>query len=258
VTNERALSELFRDELDRLDVSGPLQRLQYELEKPGAARVRQGRRIFMTRNRLVLLAAALVLIIGVSVFVSARANSALHPGSPVPAGTSGKTAVQQLLARPIQFKPIAAGQTCPARGPNTDGLQGGGPVYISAGSTPDTDTSWGHYGSSTLLTPPGMSGPVILRAIDLSSGRPLIEVGPFGAGPVYGTDNVNGVAVTQHAYNLLDTDHPSTTTYDVSGTPYAQWPAEYGWAHTSTGFCVGIQIDGPSFTELIRDQVTPS
>jgi hypothetical protein len=258
VTNERALSELFRDELDRLDVSGPLQRLQYELEKPGAARARQGRRIFMTRNRLVLLAAALVLIIGVSVFVSARAYSALHVGSAVPAGSGAKTTVQQLLARPIQFGHIAAGQTCPATGPTTKELVGGGPVYIAPGSTTETDTSWGHYGSSVLLTPPGMVGPVILRSIDLSSGRPLVEVGPFGAGPAYGTDNVNGVAVTQRTYVLLDTDHPPATTYDVSSTPYTQWPAEYGWAHTSTGFCVGIQIDGPSFTELIHNQVDRS
>lgn len=253
--NERALSELFRDELDRLDVSEPLQRFQIELEKPGAVRARQGRRNFMTRNRLVLLAAALILIIGVSVFVSARVFSGLRPVTTVPAGSDP---VAQLLARPIQFGHIAAGQTCPAAGPNTKELAGGGPVYIGPGSTAETDTTWGHYGSSVLLTPPGMSGPVILRAIDLSSGRPLVEVGPFGAGPVYGIDTLNGVTVMQHRYALLDTDHPPTTTYDVSSTPYTQWPAEYGWAHTSTGFCTGIQIDGPSFTELIRNQVDPS
>jgi hypothetical protein len=256
--NERALSELFIDELDRLDVSDPFQRLQIELEKPGAARARQGRRIFMTRNRTVLLAAALVLIIGVTIFVSARAFSGLHPGTTVPAGGTGKTAVEQLLARPIQFNHIAAGQTCPAGGPHTDVLEGAGPVYIGLGSTRDTDTSWGHYGSSTILTPPGMVGPVLIRATDLSSGQPLVHVGPYAAGPAVGTDNVNGGAVTRHNYTVLDTDHPPTTTYDVFNTPYVQWPEEYGWAHTSTGFCVGVQIDGPSFTELIRDHVTPS
>ena len=211
----------------------------------------------MTRNRLVLLAAALVLIIGVSVFVSARVYSALHVGSSVPAGGIG-TAVQQLLARPIQFPHVAAGQPCPTAGPSTNGLSGDGPVFIGAGDTLDTNTNWGHYGSSMLLTPPGLVGPVVIRATDLSSGRPLVQVGPFAAGPVSGTDTVNGVAVKRHGYVVLDTDHPPTTTYNFLSIPYNQWPNEVGWAHTSTGFCVGIQIDGPAFSELIRGQVDPS
>jgi hypothetical protein len=78
MTDERALSQLFRDTLDRLDVSGPSQRLQIELEKPSANLRRRGRRIFMTRNRLVLLAAALVLLVGVSVFASVRALSGIN------------------------------------------------------------------------------------------------------------------------------------------------------------------------------------
>jgi hypothetical protein len=210
-----------------------------------------------TRNRLVLLAAALVLIIGASVFVSARVYSGLHSGQTVPAVNSAKPAVEQLLARPIQFEHIAAGQTCPATGPYTNGLSGGGPVYIDAGPTRDTNTIWGHYGSSEILTPPGMVGPVVIRATDLSSGRPLVQVGPYGAGPVSGTDDVNGETVQQHAYVVLDTDHPPATTYYVSNTRYNLWPNEYGWAHTDTGFCVGVQIDGLSFTELIHNEVTP-
>lgn len=255
---ERNLGELFHEALDPEDVSGPFRRLQYAFDKPGAAGARQGRRIFMTRNRLLLLAAALVLIIGLSVFAGARAFSTFHVGSSVPAGSSSKTTVEQLLARPIQFAPIAAGQTCPPSNPDVNGLQGDGPVYIGLGSTPDTDTSWGHYGSGTLLTPAGMPGPILVRATDLSSGGSLAQVGPYAAGPVYGADTVNGVAVQRHGYVVLDTAHPPTTTYSVHNTRYVGWSNEYGWAHTSTGFCVGIQIDGPSFTELIREQVDPS
>lgn len=103
-----------------------------------------------------------------------------------------------------------------------------------------------------------MVGPVLIRATDLSSGLPLFQVGPFAAGPVYGTDTVNGTAVQRHGYVVLNTEHASTTTYDFLNAPYVHWANEYGWAHTSTGFCVGIQIDGPSFTELIRDQMDPS
>ena len=258
MTPERALIDLFHEALDAEDVAGPFQRLQLELEKPtGAVDRRRARRTFMTRNRLALLAAALVLIVGISIFVSARAYSALHVGQSVPAGGTAKSAVDQLLARPIQFSHIAAGQTCPASGPKTDVLTGLGPVFIGLGLTRDTDTKWGHYGSSTLLTPPSMAGPVLIRATDLSTGRPLAQIGPYAAGPVYGTDTVNGTAVERHGYVVLDTNHPTTTTYDFQSTPYVQWPNEYGWAHTTTGFCVGIQIDGPSFTELIRDEVNP-
>lgn len=255
---ERTLTDLFHEVLDAEDVSGPFQRLQLELDKStGAAHRRRARRTFMTRNRLVLLAAALVLIIGASVFVSSRVYSYLHVGS-VPAGSNGTTTVAQLLARPIQFSHIAAGQTCPAAGPSTQGLNGAGPVYIAGGTTPDTDTNWGHYGSSAFLTPPGLAGPVLIRVTDLSSGQPLVQVGPYAAGPVTGTDTVNGVAVERHGYIVLDTAHPPATTRNFLNNPYVAWPNEYGWAHTTTGFCTGIQIDGPSFTELINDQVNPS
>ena len=260
MSGERALVDLFHEALDAEDVARPFQRLQFELENPnGTARGRRARRTFMTRNRLVLLAAALVLIIGLTVFVSARVYGTLHVSS-VPAGTASTTTVDQLLARPIQFGHVAAGQTCPTAGPNPyAGLQGTGPVYLADGSTPDTNTDWGHYGSSIVLTPPGMVGPVLIRGTDLSSGRPLVQVGPYAAGPVSGADTVNGAAVERHGYIVvLNTGHPPTTTYTFLNKPYLQWPNEYGWAHTTTGFCVGIQIDGPSFTELISDQVNPS
>lgn len=254
---ERSLSELFIDELDRLDVSDPFQRLQIELEKPGAARARRRRRIFMTRNRLVLLAAALVLIIGVSVFVGTRVNSSLHPVTTVPGGSSGKTTVAELLARPIQFQPIAAGQICPPDGPSTNGFGGAGPVYEGGDGGWSAVTVWGIYGSSFLLTPPGLVGPVVLRAIDLDNGQPLVHTGPYAAGTVVGTDTVDGVKVNLYSALAFDTDHPPKTTYAFGGSTYVQWPTRFGWPHTQTGYCTGIQIDGPSFTELLRSGVDP-
>jgi hypothetical protein len=256
VTDERALSQLLRGELDRMDVTGPFQRLQIELEKPGAARQRRGRRIFMTRNRLVLLAAALVLLLGVGVFVSARALSELNKvGSPNPAGPVDKVAVAKLLALPLQFKPLAAGQPCPQQGPVTRGLLGSGPVF-GQGAPVDYSTTWGAYTfSEFVITPPGLVGPVVLRAENLRTGSPGVFVGPYAAGPVEGTDKINGKSVNQYTAAALDTDHPPKTSFDF-GSPYVQWTIEQGWPHSS-GFCAGLQINGPAFTEVIYADVGP-
>jgi hypothetical protein len=94
-------------------------------------------------------------------------------------------------------------------------------------------------------------------AHNLVSGRPLVFLPPTGAGLILGTDTVQGKSVNQFAYMALDTDHSPKATYNFP-TPFAKWAVVGGWPHTTTGFCVGIQIDGPTFTELINDSVTPS
>ncbi len=257
MTDERALSDLFHDVLDREDASGPFQRLQIELEKPGAARSHRGRRIFMTRNRLVLLAAAMVMIIIAGLLVGARLYHDYQNTSQVPAGHPGQATVAQLLARPLQFKQLAASEPCPQDGPFTRSLSGAGPVYLG-GRSDYTDTNWGHYNTSDfIITPPGLVGPVVVRAVNLRNSQPLVFLGPYGTGPLYGTDTVGGKSVNQFAAMAFDTDHSPTTTYDFP-TPYVQWLVEDGWPHTQTGFCVGIQIDGPNFSEVIHDQVAPS
>jgi hypothetical protein len=98
---------------------------------------------------------------------------------------------------------------------------------------------------------------VVVRAVNLRNGQPLVFVGPYGTGPIYGTDTLQGKSVNQFAAMAFDTDHPPKATYNF-GSPYVQWPVEDGWPHTSTGFCVGIEIDGPTFSELIHDQVDVS
>lgn len=249
MNDERALVQLFHEVLDRQDFSGPFQRLQLELEKPGAAARRRGRRIFMTRNRMVLLAAALVLILGVGVFVSARAlNGTNHTHSSIPA--SDGTAVAGLLARPLQFH---KGTPCQPDGPFTDFLLGAGPVFDVPSS--GVHTPWGYYSREFLLTPPDLLGPVVVRPLNLKSGKPLLFVSPYGAGPVYGTDTVDGKSVNQYAALSLDTDHPPDTRYEFRGTSYVQWPFQVGWPSTESGFCVGIQVDGPAFTEVYYDHV---
>jgi hypothetical protein len=125
------------------------------------------------------------------------------------------------------------------------------------GGSPQFDTNWGHYNSDWIITPPGLTGPLVVRAENLRNGQPLVFVGPYGTGPIYGTDTLQGKSVNQFAAMAFDTDHPPKATYTF-GTPYVQWLVEDGWPHTSTGFCVGIEIDGPTFSELIHNQVDVS
>jgi hypothetical protein len=254
---EQALSDLFHEELDHEDVSGPFQRLQLELESPRAARRRRGRRIFMTRNRLVLLAAALVLVLGVTVFVSARLFNANRVGQTINAGPD-KTKVAQLLARPLKFQyPQPGLEACPADGPFTDGFLGGGPVFGSTGSRGLTITNWGSYGYPLLLTSEAEKGPIVMRALNLRTGVMAAFLDPHAGGPVTGTDIVNGKTVNQYGAVVLDTDHSPAATIEFRGSKWVAWEITHGWPKFSTGFCSGMQIDGPDFTEIIYGTMTP-
>jgi len=245
---EQAISDLFHDALDREDVSAPFQRLQIELEKPGAAHRRAGRRIFMTRNRLVLLAAALVLVLGISVVVSARLLNVPRVGQTINAAPD-KTTVAQLLARPLLFSLRPGLVTCPNDGPITDGLFGAGPVY-GAGGHADTTTNWGAYDTGMVITPSGMQGPVVLRGENLITGQPMVTYGKYTAGPVYRTDLIGGKTTDLYTASALDTAHPPAQTYPFLNATFHEWLVKQGWPH-NTGFCAGLQIDGPDFSEQI-------
>ena len=202
----------------------------------------------MTRNRLVLLAAALVLVLGASLLIGTRL---IRPAAQIPAGHSGidQAAVAELLARPLQFThPQPNLQKCPSDGPMTNGLFGGGPVYGQGGPVGAT-TSWGAYTANEfVITSPNQHGPVVLRVMDLRNGQLGIFTNPYGVGPVYGTDVVNGISTKQYTAIALDTDHSPKATYDFNGSKYVVWPITQGWPHSS-GFCTAFQIDGPDFSE---------
>ena len=253
MTEELALVELFHSALDRQDVAGPFQRLRIELEKPGAARVRRGRRIVMTRNRLALLAAALVLILISGVLVGTHLLN--RTTSEVPAGHPGidQAEVMQLLARPLQFPALKPTDPCPD---STDsyGFMGPGPVYGQAVGIVGR-SAWGAYYNVYVLTPPGMPGPVIVRSRDLTHGSPVLDIGPLGAGPVYGTDNYLGKIENQYQAVALDTTHATKGTDPVGNTDYVHWSWLQGFQHNWGGGCVGAQVDGPGFTELFYADV---
>ena len=77
----------------------------------------------------------------------------------VPAARSGidQAEVARLLARPLQFKLLAANQPCPPDGPLTQGMYGAGPV-LGEGGQVDINTSWGAYATEFVITLPRRAG----------------------------------------------------------------------------------------------------
>jgi hypothetical protein len=261
VTTERALIDLFHEALDAEDVAGPFQRLQLELENPtGAANVRRARRTFMTRNRLALLAAALVVLVVASVLVGTRIySSQFHNTSGIPAGSHpqiNQTAVTQLLSRPLHFQALKPTDPCPDSS-NSYGFFGVGPVYGDAKGIAG-NSSWGTYWNVAVLTPPGLPGPVIVRSRDLSHGTPVLDIGPLGAGPVYATDVYHGNLENQFQAVALDTVHGTKSDYALAGIKYTQWSWLQGFKKGWGGGCVGAQIDGPGLTEIFYAEVPNS
>jgi hypothetical protein len=250
VTDERALSDLLHGVLDRQDASGPYQRLQIELEKPGAARSHRGRRIFMTRNRMVLLAAALVVILITGLLVSTRLYQDYRNTSQIPAGHPGidQAKLAQLLARPLGIKRITATATCP-NGPEdlATSIYGGGPVYEQPG--PAGSSPWGQYGNVTILTPIGINGPVVARGIDVRTGEPMVFLPPYGTGAILRTDTLNGKIQNQYTSAVLDTAHPPALRETVGSTPYVLWSWWQGISKNAS-VCLGYEFDGPDFSEV--------
>jgi hypothetical protein len=178
-------------------------------------------------------------------------NAFIHPQAP--AGGVHQSVVTQLEARKDQLPTLKAADSCPD-GPEANNLYGGGPVYGAPGWPQPTtaselagnfSTSWGLYFYNTFISVAGLNGPVVVRGRDLRSNRPIIFVGNYATGPVVGTDTVDGRLVHQHVYLVLDMSHPPS---GPSGVQQVEWPVIFGidkgWSD-----CVGLQFDGPGFTE---------
>jgi hypothetical protein len=177
-------------------------------------------------------------------------NAFLHPQAPADLHQS---VVTQLEARHDRLPFLKAGASCPD-GPEANNLYGAGPVFGAPGwPLPATasqlagnfSTSWGFYFYNTFITVAGLNGPVLVRGRDLRTNRPIIFVGNYATGPVVGTDTVDGRVVNQHVYLVLDMSHPPSGS---SGAQQVEWPVilgiDKGWSD-----CVGLQFDGPGFTE---------
>ena len=261
MTTERALVDLFHEALDAEDVAGPFQRLQLELEKPtGAARARRARRTLMTRNRLALLAAAVVMVIAAGVLVGTRLSSN-HRTTQIPAHTASvhtidQAAVAQLLAKPLHFQTLNPGDQCPDSSNPDNGYFGAGPAYGIANGVSGT-SAWGTYWSVSIVTPLGTPGPVVVRARDLTHGSPVLDIGQYGAGPIYASDVYQGKTVNQFQAVAFDTDGATKSNFILAGNhPYVLWTYLQGFKKNWGGGCVGAEIDGPGgFSEIFYADV---
>ena len=203
------------------------------------------------REPLSLVAVFLLIALVAAVLVGGRLIqnwSVLHNSAP--AG-HGSAALARLEARPVDLPVLAASDPCPATqtSANVPYEFGSGPVYGDGGWQINRD--WGYYYDVLYYTPKSMTGPVLIRGRDLRSDRIVVFVSHFSAGPVVGTDQSD--AVDQHSEAVLDSGNPQAR--DTGG--YGEFHVRQGIAKGFTG-CVGIQIDGATFSEKIIGDAPPS
>jgi hypothetical protein len=182
--------------------------------------------------------------------IAANASPSPHPSPTMTAADRSELAT--LEARPLMLPTLLKGGVC---GPDTQdastGLWGADPVYVAGGQR--TSSSFGDYYYVSAETKPGLTGPVLIRGRDLiAANHPVVFIGPYGAGPVYGTDPRFG---TQYTELTLDTTHPTSVVYPVKSANYVNWLFTQGIAKGWTG-CVGFQIDGTTFSEDINVNVS--
>jgi len=194
----------------------------------------------------------------VAVVVSCGGSPSAVPPTPSPKASPTMTAADkatlaQLEARPLTMPPLLSGGQCGPDGVDpATGLYGKDPVYAEGG--PHVASTFGDYFDVSAKTKPGLVGPVLLRGRDLKvANHPLVFVGPYATGPVYGTDPAEG---TQYTELVLDTAHPTNATYPINNTEYVEWNWRQGIAK-GWSYCVGFQIDGPTFSETFTANVPP-
>jgi len=205
------------------------------------------------RNPLLALQGLLVMVI-VGCGASPAAASPTPSPSPSPTiSAADKVELTQLEARPLRLPTLLPDGGCrPSDLDSATGLFGTDPVYAMGG--PHSSTTFGDYFDVSAMTKPGLVGPVLLRGRDLKvANHPIVFTGPYGFGAVYGTDPVNG---TQYTELVLDTAHPTKATYFVKDAEYVQWFWRQGIAK-GWSYCVGFQIDGPTFSEVFNANVPP-
>lgn len=151
-----------------------------------------------------------------------------------PQPAAPQTPLQKLESRPLQMHRQSANHC--VDGPyNKDGDIGAGPIHVT-GSSVLPQTTWGSYSYHSLYSDGPVKGPLLARARDLVTFQPIVFVSQNAAGPVVGTDVLDGQPVQQHL-ELVISDPAS---------PYA-WQFESGVQDQS--HCQGWQIDSPGFSE---------
>ncbi len=184
-----------------------------------------------------------------------------HQSAPMPGGQqTGLTTDEQaelavLEARPLNIPPMPADGHCPV-GPQsrvspyanpslTYLLFGSGPFYGEGG--PVTVTSNASYYDLTGFTDPTVRGVVLIRGQELGGRLKVVWVGPYAAGPVVGSDTIEGRQSDLHPEAVLAAARPPANTGAAPG--WAIWRVRDGVGKGFTG-CAGFQIDTASGAEV--------
>ena len=218
-------------------------------EKKG--RLRKERMVFRLRVSLALVAAVVIAAVGVAAVIT---WNSLH-NNVSPAGQVAPVTLQQLEARTLRLPAAKSANACPDNpGTNKLGYQfGSGPVYVDGG--PEISTDWGYYYDVTYYAPQSLKGPLLVRGRDLTTpDRGVVFVGPFGSGTVIGVEPNMGQRKSEL---VLDPSHPpSVTRANVGASQMGNWHVRQGISKGWAG-CVGFQIDGADFTEIITALTPP-
>jgi hypothetical protein len=203
-----------------------------------------------------LAAAALVVVLIAGFVIGGRVWRDWGNGNLGQAASINQPGLHNLEAKPLLLPVLQPGAACPftpdpAQSAGLGGsMMGTGPVYLlyvnaSIGMTARGD--WFEVALGYVAKGPGQ---VLVRARDLSTGKLFgftqIWVGLNGAtaaGPVLGTEQLNGETIQVHPEAVL---HDPAQLVNKQGitTPLIVW-----FAMPRATLCWGLQFDGPGFSE---------
>jgi hypothetical protein len=207
------------------------------------------------RGRNLGLAAAMVLMVGL-LGLAVTQLGLIHRTEPTGQLTATeRDQLDQLRQRPLRLPPMPADGVCPlTTHPLIDPYLGGvavpaygsGPVYAFGG--PEIDTPKATYFDVQYITDPTVRGPVLIRGQQLDGRLQVFFVGPWAAGPVVGTDVIDGKEVQLHRELVLPASHkPAQREFFKPG--WGNWPVRQGHGIGSNG-CFGAQIDTVDASEV--------
>lgn len=215
------------------------------------------------RGPMSLVAAALLVLLIGGLVLGGRLLRDLN----APPSGINPAEVRKLESKPLQvFPTVRPGDPCPtspltdvsAHGPESL-LFGEGPAYSTQVGYRFVTTEWGTWVTwSVLVDTTKASGLVLVRATDLQTHEMVVFARhPFGqtdaagsgipTGSALGSQVVQGVTLQLYPELVVDLSRP------YLGTRPGDWPIYkifMGYPKAATG-CIGFQIDGSNFTELL-------
>ena len=173
--------------------------------------------------------------------------------------TINPTQLKGLEARHLNFTTVARGAACPTTAltlnPDLGMVVGGGPVYVGNRDVFESG-SWGFWVAVGFASSGQTPGLVLLRAKDLQSDSqvafahyPLAPTAITAVGRALGSDELSdGSTKVQLRSEAVFQDPPGPWHPGQAGGAPAELVVLLGMQSGSSG-CIGLQIDGPDFTE---------